>query len=165
MNTKSRALNVASAAILLLIPISGTAAAGNFETGPTNAATVTTGSSLGPDDRVTCTIKAARPNYSGTTITAVGWMSSCRPHAPQTCRTETDLLRYYPGPGMWQVVASGPVNYSCPGPSRVSTAVLRDCESNPVNWSYVTRTYSTIIQDGIPTSGHVDSDLLNVRCV
>ncbi|MCX4598824.1 hypothetical protein OG819_58180 [Streptomyces sp. NBC_01549] len=118
-----------------------------------------------PDHLITCTIKAAKPNYSGSTVTAVGYMSSCTPSTPEICRTETDLLRYYPGPGTFEVVASGSVNYSCPPPNRTSTAVLRNCDSSSVNWTYMTRTYGTITHDGRPTAGHVDSTLLNVKCV
>ncbi|MYS45716.1 hypothetical protein GTY23_31810 [Streptomyces sp. SID5998] len=92
-------------------------------------------------------------------------MSTCTPKAPDTCRTETDLLRYYPGPGTWEVVASGGVNYSCPPPNRTSTAVLKGCTSSSVNWTYMTRTYGTIYYNGKPTAGHIDSSLLNVKCV
>ncbi|MBT2384179.1 hypothetical protein [Streptomyces sp. ISL-11] len=62
-------------------------------------------------------------------------------------------------------MASGSVNYSCPPGNRTSTAVLRDCESNPVNWSYMTRTWGTIFHDGKSIVRHVDSSLLNVSCV
>ncbi len=114
---------------------------------------------------IECTINATQPRYSGSAITSVGYMSSCTPSAPEVCRTETDLLRYYPGPGRFEVIAAGAVNYSCPPPNRTSTAILRNCTPASVSWTYMTRTYGTIIHDGRTITGHVDSSLLNIRCV
>ncbi|WP_331747685.1 hypothetical protein OG520_39875 (plasmid) [Streptomyces sp. NBC_00984] len=161
---RARSLWGALAAGLLVLTVGAPASADSGPSDGPGEATISAGD-LGPDHLVTCSINAAKPNYSGTTVTAVGYMSSCTPSTPETCRTETDLLRYYPGPGTWEVLASGPVNYSCPPPNRTSTAVLQNCKPASVNWTYMTRTSGTIIHDGKPTAGHVDSSLLNVKCV
>lgn len=161
---RARSLSSGLAAVLLVLSAGATASADSDPGGGPGQVTIETAPDA-PDIVITCDINAAKPNYSGSTVTGVGYMSKCTPKAPDTCRTEADLLRYYPGPGTWEVVAPGKVNYSCPPPNRTSTAVLKDCESSSVNWTYMTRTYGTIYYNGKPTAGHVDSSLLNVKCV
>lgn len=106
-------LLAASTACLLLLAPGAPASADNADPvgGPGQATiAVEADGPAGPDHLIMCDINATKPRYSGTTITAVGYMSSCTPSSPEACRTETGLLRYYPGPGTWEVVASGGVN-------------------------------------------------------
>lgn len=115
---RTRSLSTVLAAVLLVLGAGGTASADSDPVGGPGQTTIETAPDT-PEIVITCDINAAKPNYSGHTVTGVGYMSKCTPKAPDTCRTETDLLRYYPGPGTWEVVASTP--------ARPRTAPARRC--------------------------------------
>ncbi|GHC62499.1 hypothetical protein [Streptomyces cinnamoneus] len=157
-------LSMAGTAILLVFA-AGPALAEPDPTGaPVTTFTITLGDEKGAsNDVITCEGRAYKPNYSGSAVVATGALTSCS-RQPQTCRTETDLMRYYPGPGTFEVLAAGSVNYGCPPPSRSSTATFRHCQPSDVNWSYMSRTWVTISDGRSQKTGYADSSLLNVRC-
>ncbi|MFH9425439.1 hypothetical protein [Streptomyces sp. NPDC017529] len=155
------------AALVLVIAAGTPAWANTADDDPDSeatTATITAGDLADPDHLITCKINSFKPFKTGNVITGLGTMSSCTPNRPETCRTEADLLRYYPETGNWLVIANGNVSYQCPLPKATSNAKFT-CHPTSRNWSYMTRVYGTIVHDNRPKSRHLDSDVFNIKCV
>ncbi|WP_225828499.1 hypothetical protein [Streptomyces naphthomycinicus] len=118
-----------------------------------------------PDDSVSCTFRAEKPNYSGSKMTGVGGIKSCTPHAPFSCNSESEIEWYNPGPGRWLTVAQSNTQHQCPPPYRTTTAAYA-CEyrsSDPL-YSYRTRVIGSIFY-GETQSADVSGQILQVRCL
>ncbi|MFE5560322.1 hypothetical protein [Streptomyces sp. NPDC056544] len=125
-----------------------------------NVTLTATDPSRSADDRVTCAISVAKPNFSGGAITAVGGFKSCTPHAPWECNSETDIEWYAPGPGRWLTVGTSARVYGCPPPFRAGTARAY-CEwrnGDPLYY-YRTNTLGTIYYGSTDTDTATSSPL------
>lgn len=112
---------------------------------------------------VTCTAFANKPNYSGGTITGTGGISSCTPHAPDACASETTVEIYLSGPGAWEPAGASKRQALCPPPARSTTATV-SCDPASSTYSYRTETLATIVY-GSTDSTTVCSSQLNVACL
>lgn len=104
---------------------------------------------------VSCAFSGTEPvRYpSISLLEGIGRITSCYPSDPQTCRIETDLEVYNVYSGLWGVYASGDTSYGPPCQGKKSIARNYGCTSTSTPYSYRTRTYVTIVEDGHPASG------------
>jgi hypothetical protein len=136
---------------------------GSYTPRPTDQISVPAPASLAPDDSVVCAAFANKPNYSGGSITGTGGISSCTPHAPYSCASETTVQIYLSGPGSWEAAGASTRQLSCPPPTRSTTAVVH-CSPASSTYSYRTEALVTVVYGNTATNTAYSAQL-NVACL
>ncbi|WP_433423598.1 hypothetical protein ACQP1V_16135 [Microtetraspora malaysiensis] len=89
--------------------------------------------------------------YNKPPIWAEAYINFCTTPKPEDCRIEADLEEYFPGTGLWSVVASGPVKYGCnvSNNKNYKSRVSYNCAHDPRGaHKYRTRAYITTKYQG-----------------
>lgn len=158
---------IVSALVVLTIPTGQVLAApGGDDKGVQKTVTLKKQTPSGLEHVVSCSVYASSPvRYpSVNLIEGIGTITSCWPSDPQTCRIETDVEVYNKFSNLWQVYASGSPAYGPPCKGKKSTARNYSCTSSSTTYSYRTRAYLTIVEDGMPASGVATSVVVNFYC-
>lgn len=146
---------IVSALVVLTIPTAqALAAQGGDDKGSQKTVTLKK-TPPGAEHVVSCAFSGTEPvRYpSISLLEGIGTITSCWPSDPQTCRIETDLEVYNAYSRLWGVYASGDTSYGPPCQGKKSIARNYGCTSTSTPYSYRTRTYVTIVEDGRPASG------------